>query len=81
MAPSSLLVDRVKPGYVAPEKPKSLKAVQLVIAPFSNAQGSTYSTLILADDGGVYRYDPHCEGWIPWPMTVADCRMEHKGKR
>ena len=72
----------VSVGCNVSSKPATVKAVQLVIAPFSNPNGSSsYSTFILGDDGVVYRYDPHCEGWIPWPMTVADCRMEHKGKR
>jgi hypothetical protein len=46
---------------------KTLKLKQLVIAPFS-APGFplSYSTLGLGIDGVVYRYDPKCEGWIPW---------------
>jgi hypothetical protein len=61
---------------------KPLKLKQLVIAPFS-APGFplSYSTLGLGIDGVVYRYDPKCEGWIPWNMQVVGCRSTHKAKR
>lgn len=58
-----------------------VRAKQLVIAPFGTDGNRTYSTLILGEDGCVYRYDPGCEGWIRWSMTIAGCRTEHKGKR
>lgn len=58
-----------------------VRAKQLVIAPWEGDKGITYSTLILGEDGIVYRYDPGCEGWVPWSMKVAGCRDEHKGKR
>lgn len=54
---------------------------QIVVAPFSTETGSSYSTLGLSVDGCVYRYDPKCEGWIPWSMTIANCRLDHVGKR
>lgn len=58
-----------------------LRMRQLVIAPFTTETGSTYSVFALGEDGAVYRYDPGCEGWLPWPMKVATCKDKHKGKR
>jgi hypothetical protein len=58
-----------------------VRLTQLVIAPFEIGGNQTYSTLGLGTDGVVYRYDPKCDGWIPWSMKVAGCRMDHKGKR
>ena len=63
-------------------KSKPLRAKQLAFASWTNDAGrTTYSTFVLGTDGGVYRYDPHCEGWIPWPMRIVDCRTEHKARR
>ena len=57
---------------------------QLVIANWStddNPETLHYSTLAVGDDGVVYRYDPKCSGWIPWPMDIATCREDHKARR
>lgn len=54
---------------------------QILTPEFQTETGSTYSTLGLSEDGCVYRYDPKCEGWIPWSMKVAGCRNDHKAKR
>jgi hypothetical protein len=62
-------------------EPKTIRLQQLVIAPWDGDKGRTYSTLGLGEDGVVYRYDPHCEAWIAWPMTVASCRLDRKTKR
>jgi hypothetical protein len=66
-------------GAAIPEG--EVRFVQIVIAPFTTDLGSSYSTLGLSTDGIVYRYDPKCEGWIAWSMTVSECRTEHKAKR
>lgn len=60
-------------------KKRTLKMKQLIIAPFSIAKTKvvTYSTLGLEEDGSVWRFDPACQGWIPYNMTVADCKA-HK---
>jgi hypothetical protein len=58
-----------------------IRMQQIVIAPFEGTLGASYSTLGLGTDGIVYRYDPKCEGWIPWSMKIAGCRASHKGKR
>jgi hypothetical protein len=63
------------------ERECEVRFAQIVAAPFTTATGSTYSVLGLGTNGVVYRYDPKCEGWIEWPMTVATCRTEHKAKR
>jgi hypothetical protein len=60
-----------------------LKVAQLVIAQWK-AEGVdhlNYSTLAVGRDGNVYRYDSKCEGWIPWPMDIVDCRTDHPNKR
>jgi hypothetical protein len=54
---------------------------QIIVGQFTSDRGGGYSTLGLSEDGRVYRYDPHCEGWIPWPMKVASCRESHAGRR
>jgi hypothetical protein len=54
----------------------------IVVAPFTGATGTlTYSTLGLSTDGRVYRYDPPCQGWIPWEMVAVTCAGTHKGNR
>ena len=59
-----------------------VRLVQIVAAPFSNPDGvASYSTLGLSTDGIVYRYDPQCQGWVPWSMKIAGCREQHGGKR
>lgn len=58
-----------------------VRLTQIVIAPFTTASGSSYSTLGLGTDGIVYRFDPECDGWIAWSMKKAGCRMKHKAKR
>lgn len=59
-----------------------LKAQQVIVAPFQVKDGTlTYSVLALGEDGGVYRYDPKCKGWLPWSMDIATCIDEHAGKR
>jgi len=59
-----------------------LKAKQIVVAPFQVVGGPrTYSVLALGSDGGVYRYDPKCKGWLPWPMEIATCIDDHMGGR
>ena len=69
-------------GQCLNKHPKGeVRLTQLVIAPFATETGSSYSTLGLGADGVVYRYDPKCEGGIPWSMTIAGCRDDHKGKR
>jgi hypothetical protein len=61
---------------------KKLKVKQLVIAPFQVVGGPlSYSTLALGEDGCVYRFDPKCKGWLPWPMEIAGCIDEHPGGR
>ncbi len=52
-------------------KPK-LQMQQIIIAPWDGRNGRTYSTLALSTDGYLYRYDLHCEGWLPIPMTQVD---------
>lgn len=54
---------------------------QLLAGQFSTADGMSYSLIGLSEDGRVFRYDPKCEGWIQWPMTVAECREQHEAKR
>ncbi len=55
---------------------------QLLLAPFQNVGGPlTYSVLALSEQGGVYRYDPKCRGWLPWSMDVARCGDDHAGAR
>ena len=66
---------------MAKQEAKTIRFKQLVIAPWEGENGMTYSTLALGEDGKVYRYDPQCEGWIPWPDKIANCRMDHPGKR
>ncbi len=61
--------------------PAEIRLAQIVVAPFTTDTGSSYSTIGLGVDGCVYRYDPKCEGWIPWSMSVATCREAHGGKR
>ncbi len=59
-------------------KPKrTLKIKQLIIAPFSINKNQSYSTLGLEEDGSVWRFDVACGGWIPYNMSVADCK-QHK---
>jgi hypothetical protein len=54
---------------------------QLLAGQFSTDGGISYSLIGLSEDGRVFRYDPKCSGWIPWPMTIAECREQHEGKR
>lgn len=55
---------------------------QCWVAPFQFPGGAlTYSTFGLSTDGKVYRFDPKCDGWIPWSMKVATCKNEHPHKR
>lgn len=61
--------------------PDEIRMQQIAAAPFSTKAGHSYSVLGLGVDGVVYRYDPQCEGWIPWPMKVATCRESHKARR
>lgn len=59
-----------------------LKAAQIIVAPFQKVGGPlSYSIIALGVDGRVYRYDPKCEGWLPWSMKVATCIDDHKGHR
>lgn len=60
---------------------KSLRFKQILAAQWEGDTGMTYSVLALSEDGKVYRYDPKCEGWIPWPDQETSCRENHKGKR
>ena len=53
---------------------KTIKFVQVVIAPFDGASGRTYSTLALGRDGNVYRFDVGCQGWIMMPAVKAGCK-------
>lgn len=51
---------------------KTLRMVQIAIAPWEGASGSTYSTLGLDADGQVWRYDPKCGGWVAYVMRPVD---------
>lgn len=59
----------------------SVSFQQILIAPFTSSTGSSYSVLGLSKAGRVYRYDPKCEGWIPWSNTIASCKNKHPAKR
>ncbi len=62
--------------------PKTVKMTQILAAQFTSASGVlSYSMFGLGADGVVYRYDPACDGWIAWPMMIAGCRQNHKGRR
>jgi hypothetical protein len=61
---------------------ETLNMVQIQTPTYSfvNEEGKeihTYSTLGLATDGNVYRYDAACKGWIRYSMAVATC-TEHR---
>lgn len=61
-----------------------VKMRQILAAQFQSAGGGlTYSLFGLGRDGIVYRYDPQCVSWIPWPDEVSDeaCRLRHLKKR
>lgn len=64
---------------------KQLKFQQIIAGHFLSSNMETYNgshvILGLSEDGKVYRYDAHCEGWIPWPMVAVTCRENHPGRR
>jgi len=60
---------------------KTIKMQQILAAPFNGTGGLTYSMFGLGRDGVVYRYDTQCEGWIPWPNKIANCRSKHPNKK
>ncbi len=61
--------------------PREVRFSQILAAPFATDAGASYSLIGLTPDGRVFRYDPKCEGWIPWPMSIAGCREQHEGRR
>jgi hypothetical protein len=61
--------------------PKEVRFKQLLTGQFTTSSGMSYSLIGLSEDGCVYRYDPQCEGWIPWSMAIAECRERHEAKR
>jgi hypothetical protein len=60
---------------------KTIKFKQILAAPFTTVTGASYSMFGLGTDGAVYRFDPQCDGWIPWSTNVVGCKTQHKAKR
>lgn len=58
-----------------------VRFAQILAAPFATDAGASYSLVGLTHDGRVFRFDPKCQGWIPWPMAIAECREQHAAKR
>jgi hypothetical protein len=63
------------------KKSKTVSFKQIEVAPFTNKGNSSYSVLGLSTGGRVYRYDPKCEGWIPWSNKIATCKNNHAARR
>ena len=49
---------------------KQVRLMQIVTGQWDGPNGLTYSTIGLADDGTVYRYEFRHEGWRPFNMQV-----------
>jgi hypothetical protein len=64
-------------------KDEEVRFKQILAAQWTGATNGvqSYSMLGLSEDGRVFRYDPLCEGWIPWSMKIAGCKDSHKGRR
>ncbi len=58
---------------------KVLQLQQIIAGPFENTKNKilSYSLVGLSIEGHVYRYDPHCQGWLALGMTEATCVKEH----
>lgn len=66
---------------MAARKATTVRFKQIEVARFTTREGSSYSVLGLSASGRVYRYDPKCDGWIPWSNKIATCKARHKAGR